>query len=230
MSDRPNVVLVLADDLGYSDLGCYGGEIETPNLDRLGRSGVRLGSFYNTARCSPSRASLLTGIRPSTSGVYHNSQPWRQALPDAVTLPQHFMAAGYTVHGGGKIFHGSYPDRASWQEYYSQPHDPAAGPKKKKARRDDAPPRPFDWGPLDIDDQEMADAKVADWAVAELSRKADKPFFLAVGIYKPHLQWFVAMARWPTGTTRPVLNRTAGGKRWSCARHWKTRAWGTEPR
>jgi arylsulfatase A-like enzyme len=66
---RPNVVLVLADDLGYSDLGCYGGEIRTPNLDRLGRDGVRLTQFYNTARCSPSRASLLTGLHPHQIGV-----------------------------------------------------------------------------------------------------------------------------------------------------------------
>src|SRR5215468_8574154 len=62
VAGRPNVVLILADDLGYSDLGCYGGEIETPNLDRLAARGLRFSSFYNTARCSPSRASLLTGL------------------------------------------------------------------------------------------------------------------------------------------------------------------------
>jgi arylsulfatase A-like enzyme len=66
---RPNVIFVFADDLGYSDLGCYGGEIRTPNLDRLGRDGVRLTQFYNTARCSPSRASLLTGLHPHQIGV-----------------------------------------------------------------------------------------------------------------------------------------------------------------
>ena len=66
---KPSVVLILADDLGYSDLGCYGGEIATPNLDRSGRSGVRLSQFYNTARCSPSRASLLTGLHPHQTGV-----------------------------------------------------------------------------------------------------------------------------------------------------------------
>ncbi|MCL4763230.1 MAG: sulfatase-like hydrolase/transferase, partial [Burkholderiales bacterium] len=59
---RPNVVLILNDDMGYSDIGCYGGEIDTPNLDRLAAEGVRFSQFYNTARCSPSRASMLTGL------------------------------------------------------------------------------------------------------------------------------------------------------------------------
>jgi arylsulfatase len=66
---RPNVVLVLVDDMGFSDLGCYGGEVLTPNLDRLGREGVRFSHFYNTARCSPSRASLLTGLHPHQAGI-----------------------------------------------------------------------------------------------------------------------------------------------------------------
>jgi arylsulfatase len=66
---RPNVLLILVDDMGYSDLGCYGGEIRTPNVDRLGRRGVRFSQFYNTARCSPSRASLLTGLHPHQTGI-----------------------------------------------------------------------------------------------------------------------------------------------------------------
>src|SRR5918996_1480890 len=65
----PNVVLILADDMGFSDIGCYGGEIQTPNIDRLARDGVRLSQFYNTARCSPSRASLLTGLHPHQAGI-----------------------------------------------------------------------------------------------------------------------------------------------------------------
>ncbi len=69
MSDRPDIVLVLADDMGFSDIGCYGGEIETPNIDRLAADGVRLTQFYNTARCSPSRASLMTGLHPHQVGV-----------------------------------------------------------------------------------------------------------------------------------------------------------------
>src|SRR4051812_15963518 len=74
-TSRPNVVLILADDLGYSDLGCYGGEIETPNLDRLAKDGIRFTQFYNTARCWPSRAAILTG--------YYAQQVRRDEIPDA---------------------------------------------------------------------------------------------------------------------------------------------------
>src|SRR5574342_641107 len=68
---RPNIVLIMADDLGYSDIGCYGGEIQTPNLDRLAENGLRFTNFYNTSRCCPTRASLLTGLYPHQTGVGH---------------------------------------------------------------------------------------------------------------------------------------------------------------
>ena len=68
-SDSPNILIILNDDMGFSDIGCYGGEIETPNLDRLAANGLRFSQFYNTARCSPSRASLLTGLHPHQTGI-----------------------------------------------------------------------------------------------------------------------------------------------------------------
>src|SRR4249919_893475 len=66
---QPNIVIIMSDDMGFSDLGCYGGEINTPNLDRLARNGLRFSSFYNTARCSPSRASMLIGLHPHQTGI-----------------------------------------------------------------------------------------------------------------------------------------------------------------
>src|SRR4051812_46610719 len=69
MKTRPNIILILADDLGYSDLGCYGGIINTPNLDKLGTNGVRFTQFYNASRCCPSRAALLTGLYPHEAGI-----------------------------------------------------------------------------------------------------------------------------------------------------------------
>ena len=69
MSRKPNLVIILNDDMGYSDLGCYGGEVATPHLDRLAEGGVRFTQFYNTARCTPSRASLLTGLHPHQTGI-----------------------------------------------------------------------------------------------------------------------------------------------------------------
>src|SRR5688572_17430265 len=71
---RPNILVILADDMGFSDIGCYGGEIATPNLDRLAQNGLRFTNFYNTARCCPTRASLLTGLYPHQAGVGHMVQ------------------------------------------------------------------------------------------------------------------------------------------------------------
>ena len=135
----------------------------------------------------------MTGIRPSTSGVYRNSNSWRKGLPDAVTIPQHFMAEGYRAVGSGKIYHGAFPDAASWDEYY---------PSKKAQRPNDPLPvkRPingipktahFDWGPVNVTDSAMGDSKVADWVSQQLSRKHDRPLFLACGMYRPHLPWYV---------------------------------------
>ena len=105
---KPNVVLILNDDMGYSDLGCYGGEIETPNLDRLARDGLRFSQFYNTARCSPSRASMLTGLHPHQTGVgilTYNSGPEGYAgnlNKRCVTIPQALKTSGYKTYMSGK--------------------------------------------------------------------------------------------------------------------------------
>jgi arylsulfatase A-like enzyme len=105
---RPNVVLVLADDMGFSDIGCYGGEIQTTNLDRLARNGVRFSQFYNTARCSPSRASLLTGLHPHQTGIgvlTNDDRP--RGYPGTinnrcVTIAEALGAAGYATCLSGK--------------------------------------------------------------------------------------------------------------------------------
>src|SRR5687767_15930156 len=83
----PNIVLILADDLGYSDLGCYGGEIPTPNIDRLASSGVRFTQFYNNARCCPSRASLMTGRYPHQVGIGAMIDPYATWIRDAANSP-----------------------------------------------------------------------------------------------------------------------------------------------
>ena len=87
---RPDVLIVLVDDMGYSDIGCYGGEVDTPNVDRLARGGVRFSQFYNTARCSPSRASLLTGLHPHQTGigVLTNDDRPRVSVPGWKNEPQ----------------------------------------------------------------------------------------------------------------------------------------------
>ena len=193
--DKPNVLFIAIDDMN-DWVGCLGGhpDVETPNLDRLADRGVVFtNAFCSAPACNPSRASLLTGILPSTSGVYHNNQPWRPALPDAVTLPQHFMAHGYRAVGGGKIFHGAYPDPPSWHEYFpSQTRNKPGDPMPPNRPLNGIPETAhFDWGPVDVPDEEMGDWKVADWAIGELGKRHDKPFFLGVGIFRPHLPWYV---------------------------------------
>ena len=105
---KPNIVLILNDDMGYSDIGCYGGEIDTPNLDRLAANGLRFSQFYNTARCSPSRASMLTGLHPHQTGVgilTYDSGPEGYAgnlNHRCITIPQALKGNGYKSYMSGK--------------------------------------------------------------------------------------------------------------------------------
>ncbi|MBN2449706.1 MAG: sulfatase [Lentisphaeria bacterium] len=196
---RPNVLFIAIDDLN-DWVGCLGGhpDVRTPHLDRLAARGVLFSRAYCAApACNPSRAALMTGILPSTSGVYLNSQPWRKSpvLGDAVTLPQHFRAHGYRAIGSGKIFHGGFPDPASWDEYW--PALDRQTPPDPMPSRDRQPlngiPRTghFDWGPLEVSDAEMGDSQVADWVTARLGRRHGEPLFLACGFFRPHLPWYV---------------------------------------
>jgi arylsulfatase A-like enzyme len=192
---KPNVLFMAVDDLN-DWIGCLGGhpDTKTPNLDRLAKRGVLFTNAHCPAPlCNASRAALMTGIRPSTSGVYYNRQPWRPVMKDAVTLPQHFMAHGYGVTGGGKIYHGSFPDPPSWHAYFpdqqrNKPPDPVPPNRPLNGIPQTAH---FDWGPIDARDEDMGDSKVAQWACRQLARKHDRPFFLGVGMFRPHLPWYV---------------------------------------
>ncbi|MBM3497736.1 MAG: sulfatase [Armatimonadetes bacterium] len=193
--DRPNVLFIAIDDLN-DWIGCLGGhpDTQTPNLDALAARGVLFTSAHCAAPlCNPSRAALMTGLRPSTTGVYDNSQPFREAAPDAVTLAQHFMAHDYRVVGGGKILHGGFPDPASWQAYFpsltrTHPDDPVPPNRPLNGIPNTAH---FDWGPVDVPDEQMGDWQVADWARSELSKPQERPFFLGCGLFRPHLPWYV---------------------------------------
>lgn len=107
-AERPNILVILSDDMGFSDLGCYGGEISTPNLDRLAAGGLRFSQFYNTGRCCPTRASLLTGLYPHQAGIGHmlqdrNHPGYTTGLNDrCVTIPEVLRPAGYSTYALGK--------------------------------------------------------------------------------------------------------------------------------
>lgn len=182
-----NVLFIAVDDMN-DWIGPFGGYkgIITPNLDKLAKSGVRFEKAYCSApACNPSRASLLTGVRPATSGVYHNDQPWRPVLKDAVTLPQYFTANGYEVEAGGKIYHNSYNDDASWPIYHGVPNnpEPPSAPVNGKSN--------FDWSPVNVKDEDMGDYKTVTQGIEFLQKDHNKPFFLAMGFTRPHLPWYV---------------------------------------
>ena len=120
----PNILLIMNDDMGYSDIGCYGGEVRTPNLDRLAADGVRLTQFYNTARCCPTRASILTGLHPHQVGIgwmtaQLDEDGYRGSLSDTcVTIGEALKLAGYATYMSGKwhVSHDQGPDgpKYSW--------------------------------------------------------------------------------------------------------------------
>jgi arylsulfatase A-like enzyme len=200
--------MIAADD--WNDwIGALGGhpQVKTPNVDRLAARGVLFTDAHTASPlCNPSRTALFTGRRPSTSGVYANDQVWRTAMPDVITLPQHFRANGYTAHGGGKLYHHGrgYNDPPSWDDYYfwnpqarangwhegySFPPDPE--PKRPVTPMPSVSWPNFDWAPMDIPEESMPDYRVASWAGDFLRRTHDKPFFLAAGMFRPHIPWFV---------------------------------------
>jgi arylsulfatase A-like enzyme len=186
---RPNVLFIAVDDLN-DWIGCLGGhpDTKTPNIDKLAARGVNFTRAYCAApACNPSRAALLTGRRPSTSGVYHNNQPWRPVMPDVVTMPQYFTKHGYRSVGGGKIFHNSYNDAPSWQYWQRVGEFPEP---EKVPHNGIANTAHFDWGPVKADDSGMGDHVTIDWAISELNKPHDKPLFLACGMIRPHLPWY----------------------------------------
>ncbi len=188
---KPNVLFIAVDDLN-DWIGCLGNHpgIQTPHLDRLAARGVLFANAHAAApACNPSRVALLTGRRPNSTGIYLNPQPWRSHLPDVVTLPQHYMAHGYKALGCGKIFHGRYTEPESWHAYLPQGRDP----RPSREVLDDPRSRAggIIWGRLDVPDSEMNDYKMASWTIEQLGRQHDQPFFLACGIYRPHMPWQV---------------------------------------
>ena len=213
---RPNVLFIAIDDLN-DWIGCLDGhpDVKTPNIDRLARRGVLFTRAYASATvCNPSRTSLLTGILPSRSGVYANAEPFRLALPAAVTIPQHFMAHGYHVVRGGKIFHVP-GDPASWDRPRNAPyHGSNLRERDPKAFEPIYTVRPagranLRWGPLRVSDEDMSDTQIVNWAVEYLNMKHDKPLFLACGLFKPHTPWHVPQKYFdmypPDGITVPEL-------------------------
>ena len=193
---KPNVLLIAIDDLN-DWIGCMGGhpQAKTPNIDRLAARGVLFANAHcQSPVCNPSRASMMTSLYPSTSGIYFlNPDLSKSPLAKKNTLmPQRFVQEGYQVTGAGKIFHGNQNQRylPNWAGSFG-----AFGPSRKEKLSSFPGVRPWDWGVYPERDEQMPDHKIAAWAVDELKKKQDKPRFLAVGFYRPHVPQY-APQKW----------------------------------
>lgn len=184
-AERPNVLFILVDDL-RPELGCYGQkEVQTPNIDGLSSVGVRFDrAFVQYPVCNPSRASMLTGRYPTTTGVMDNNTWFGAKHPEFITLPRHFKDNGYASLRTGKIFHGGIDDADAWTA--------GAEPRKFEGATSNAvrPPNRQQLSDriiaLEGNGQSHNDYKTADVAIRYLQEYRDKPFFIACGFTKPH--------------------------------------------
>lgn len=221
IENKPNVLFISIDDLNdwIEPMGGHPQAI-TPNLTKFGDEGVVFKNAYCASpSCNPSRTALLTGKHPYVTGLYNNPQIWRHVLPNETTLPGYFKKFGYWTGGAGKIFHNNMPDSVSWNDYYPSltkhfpdyylpDFDSASSTKiftkqDNEIREDDPkgitmkmPPFnrsyiAFDWFPLPYETEETGDYSSVKWTIEQLQKRHDKPFFLACGLYRPHLPWYV---------------------------------------
>tara|TARA_B100001059_G_scaffold150348_2_gene150211 strand:+ start:63 stop:1454 length:1392 start_codon:yes stop_codon:yes gene_type:complete len=203
---HPNVLFIAIDDLN-DWVGYLGGhpQVRTPNIDRLVKSGIGFTKAYTVAPlCNPSRVALLTGLYPSSSGVYGNRNKFRENLPSEITLMKYFKDHGYLTKGGGKIFHGNNKpgDNKSWDEYFISKNNIKINGRDKTLPKGSTGMGWFNWGPVSIEDNEMQDVKTVNWAISEFKKNHSKPLFLACGFFKPHLPWYVPQKyfdRYPLG-------------------------------
>lgn len=226
-----NVLFIMVDDLRPM-LGCYGhAEMHTPNIDRLAQRGTLFNRAYcQYPLCSPSRTSMITGLRPETTGILNNSADFRQKSPDIVTLPQHFKTFGYHTQSVGRVAHlpRLQDDENSWSV-------PSWRPTWI----------PFDikttpsWQALEVEDDELRDGKTAKRAVQVLKQIKQEQFFLAVGFYKPHLP-FKAPRKYfelydpqdfdlPASTMPPIDAPEWALTNWNSIRRYQDLPVGTEP-
>lgn len=216
--NRPNVLMLLVDDLKPT-IGSYGdSNAVTPNIDRLAERGVRFElAFCNQAVCAPSRNNLMLGARSTSTGLYSLGMNFREAYPGATTLPQYFAEHGYDTAGIGKVYHvghGNTDDNASWtQPYHFEPVvdyvlEESTGGKltREEAYFTNAKtgvpnrelPRGMAWEKADVADNAYSDGRIADEGIERLKSYAanDQPFFLALGFTKPHMPFNAPSKYW----------------------------------
>lgn len=204
-NERPDVLFISIDDLN-DWVGPLGGhpQAKTPHMDRLAERGMVFTNAHSPGMiCNASRTALMTGLRPSTTGIYGNASDWRnvEKIQKLGTLPRTFKNAGYQTFGAGKLFHAStfnpwayfgYNDTLAWNAYFPSldrqipdevtPHTvPAHGTDVRR----------FDWSPVATTDLAMGDGQVVSWSAEQILSPGTESRFNAVGIYRPHLPWFL---------------------------------------
>jgi arylsulfatase A-like enzyme len=161
-------------------------QVRTPNIDRLASRGVTFTRAYCAAPvCNPSRTALLSGLRPSTTGVYDNGTDYRPHVKAEQTLNSHFRRNGYYVAGAGKIYHGGAGRPEEWDDYLR------GGGGQAKGELENRSIDGIKFGVLDCRDEEMPDYRIASWISGQLAKPQERPFFLACGFHKPHMPWNV---------------------------------------
>lgn len=211
----PNVLLILVDDL-RPDLGSYGHPlVESPNIDRLAARGVLFERAYSQFPvCNPSRASLLTGLRPTATGVLDNHTHYREQLPEVTTMPELFRNNGYFTASVGKVFHGAggrreWADPEAWDEtHFPRGRRKARGRERK--RFGFASGSTIGWVAAGGSDQDQPDGQTAIETVNVLERalQSGRPFFLAAGFLRPHAPMIAPSAyfgRYPLDVLAPFL-------------------------
>jgi iduronate 2-sulfatase len=209
-AEQRNVLFIAIDDL-RPELACYGhGTVKSPNIDRLASRGLLFERAYcQQSVCGATRFSLMTGLRPDTTGVYGNQQPLRKTMPDVLSLPQYFRQHGYETVSLGKIYHHASDDNhIGWTGEAWRPKGDWTGrgylapesiqrilpPEKANGFTGVGPA----YESADVPDDAYPDGQTAKKAVEELRRlkQADKPFFLAMGLVRPHLPFNAPQRYW----------------------------------
>lgn len=197
---HPNVLFISLDDMNdWVEPLAGNGQSLTPNLSKFADEAVNFSRNYCASPgCNPSRSALLTGLHTYSSGMYSNYQEWRKvpALQNVLTLGQHFRKDGYYTAGAGKIFHYGQVDTLGWNDYYPSIKKPMPDDNFPETRPANMPPFKymygmFDWSGLPINDDETGDFESVQYISNQLKMQHEKPFFLACGIYRPHLPWYV---------------------------------------
>ena len=193
---RPNILLIVSDDLN-TDLGCYGNQIvKTPNIDRLASRGVRFDNAYCQGTvCNSSRASIFSGLRPSTTDVLDNDTPWPKQLPNLQYMPAYFQQQGYFTATFGKILdHKRVPEQPYWdQEVKEWGKYPDEDQILQQGRLYPGSPGSVFWAKVKGPDAITPDGEMAVEAVKMLEQQAEQeqPFFAAVGFRRPHTPFAV---------------------------------------